>query len=110
MVLRWAEEGVALVADSGFTFLAAVYKHLMLRARLTNQAATSPAVMPSVKLQTSNRVFTLINRTLKYRKQKLKIISHHAELLTLADHAHVMLGVRDPVLAGWGLVWGLELG
>lgn len=35
---------------------------------------------------------------------------HHAELLTLADHAHVMLGVRDPVLVGWGLVWRLEFG
>lgn len=39
-----------------------------------------------------------------------KLIPHHAEPLTLADHAHVVLGVRDPVLAGWGLVWRMELG
>lgn len=36
--------------------------------------------------------------------------THHGEPLTLADHAHVLLSVRNPVFAGWGLVWRLELG
>lgn len=51
-----------------------------------------------------------IFRTLKYRNKWLKIIPHHAELLALAHHAHVMLGVGDPVLVGWGSVWRLEFG
>ena len=36
--------------------------------------------------------------------------SHHSEPLTLADHAHELFGVRDPVFAGRGLVWRLKFG
>lgn len=62
--LRWVEEGIALVTDPDLLFLAALYRHLTLRARLTDQAATSPAVMSSVKLQTrTNVVFTSLTRT-----------------------------------------------
>lgn len=58
------EEGIALVADPNLLFLAALHKHLTLRARLTDQTATPPAVMSSVKLQTrTNVVFTSLTRT-----------------------------------------------
>lgn len=36
--------------------------------------------------------------------------THHGEPLTLADHAHMVLGVRNPVFTSWRLVWRLELG
>lgn len=49
-------------------------------------------------------------KTLKYRNKRLGRIPHHAELIALADHAHVMLAVGDPVLEGWGTFWRLEFG
>lgn len=36
--------------------------------------------------------------------------AHHGEPLALADHAHMLFGVRHPVFTGWGLVRRLELG
>lgn len=58
------EEVITLVADSDFVVIAALYMHLTLRARLTNQAATSPTVMPSVKLQTrTNKALTNLTHT-----------------------------------------------
>lgn len=74
VVLLWVEEVIALVADPDFLFLAAFYRHLTLRARLTNQAATPPAVMPSVELQTrSNIAFANLTRT----KDTTKVFHRH---------------------------------
>lgn len=84
VVLHWVEEVVALVADSDFIFLAAFYMHLPLRAGLTNQAAASPAVMPSVKLQTrTNIAFTNLTHT----KDKTKVFHKHIEDLKIQEQA-----------------------
>lgn len=44
-----------------------------------------------------------------YFTTTLVLPTHHGEPLTLADHADMLQGVRDPVLTGWRLVWRLEL-
>lgn len=55
MVLLWVKVGITLVADSDFIFCAALQKHLVLGTCVTNQAATSATVMPSVKLKAEGK-------------------------------------------------------
>lgn len=55
MILLWVKVGITLVADSDFISCAALYKHPMLGTCVTNQAATSATMMPSVKLKAERK-------------------------------------------------------